>query len=230
MNSTDLQEAVSLTNNVVLSALQGLVQGKSGSTGSQLLQMCGTLVANAGTELNATPDGDYTFWINLAKCFDAAQILPSITFVQMEAVRVAVDATTPVGMSAIAVKNFSIRMSLAEQAKILAATAFASRQEIDGYFDTINASFDEAETVAANNMDNVAYVALVKLHAAVSNDLSTRARPLPRMVSYTFAKRRSSLVISQTLYQDPTRSGELIAENKPIRPLFMPLIGKALAS
>jgi prophage DNA circulation protein len=120
-------------------------------------------------------------------------------------------------------------MVLVEQARILAATNFTSRQDVDRYFNAMHASFEQAETVAANNLDNVAYRALVKLHAAVTNDLANRSRPLPKMVTYTTATSKPALYLAQFLYQDPSRYQELIDENKPIRPLFMPRVGQALS-
>ena len=229
MNTLDLNEAVNLLNGTILSSLLALIRGQSGTVGAQLNYQCGLLTANAFTELNATPDGDYAFWINLAKCFDAAQQM-GVTYQQMDTVRTAAEASTPKGLPAIAVRNFSVRMALAEQARILAATTFTSRQVIDDYFDQINASFDTAETEAANNLDNVAYVALVQLHAAVSNDLANRARPLPRMVTYTYNASKPALYMAQNLYQDPVRYEDLISENSPIHPLFMPASGRALSS
>lgn len=230
MNGPDLNEAVSLVTDVVIPALLSTIGGgtATGVTGAQLRYLCGVLAVNAGTQLALSP-GNVSFWISLAQCFDAAQAISTVTFNNMEAVRVACDAATPTGAPAKAVKNFSVRMSLAEQAKILAATTFTSRQSIDNIFNVIDASFDEAIRLAADNQDNVVYVALITMQAAVSNDLATRALPLPKLVAYNFTRQRSSLAMAQSLYQDPTRSDELIAENRPIRPLFMPLTGIALS-
>lgn len=227
MNAPDLQEAVDLTNNVVLAALLSTIQGQNSQTGAQLRQLCGALSANAANLIALVPSGDLTFWVQLAQCLDLAQTM--ISFALMDTVRAAAEGASPTGAPAIAVQNFSVRMALAEQAKILAATTFKSRQEIDTFFDAINASFNTAEQVAADNMDNIAYVALIKLHAAVSNDLANRARPLPRMTSYVLPRSKSSLSIAQLLYQDGSRSGELIDENRPIHPLFMPRSIRALS-
>jgi prophage DNA circulation protein len=73
-------------------------------------------------------------------------------------------------------------------------------------------------------------VALITLHGAVANDLSTRALPLPAIVTYTFPQRMPALWIAQRLYQDATRTGDLIAENNPVHPLFMPETGRALSA
>lgn len=229
MNATDLNEAMSLVSNVVLSGLLKLIEGQSGVSGAQLRYQCGYLSANGGLILSRTTDGDNTFWILLAQCFDTAQSIDTVSFELMEGLRVTIDQVSAASLVAIAVKNFSVRMALAEEALILANTVFTSRQQIDTYFNTINIAFDSAERIAADNKDNVAYVALLSLHAAVSNDLATRSRPLPKIVTYAFPSVRPSLRIAQALYQDPSRSGELIAENRPIHPLFMPAVGRALS-
>jgi prophage DNA circulation protein len=224
MTRIELNEAVAVTA-LVLTALGATIVGMPGVPGAQLNYLCGALAANGKTELAG---GGYQFWIDLQQCFEAAPPAGA-TFETMEAVRLVADGLTPTGKPAIAVKNFSIRLSLAEQARILAATTFKSRQDIDGYFNTINVSFDEAELVAADNMDNVAYRALLAIHATVSNDLANRARPLARMTAYTFPTRMPSLWLAQRLYYDASRNDELIAENNPIHPLFMPSTGAALA-
>jgi len=64
----------------------------------------------------------------------------------------------------------------------------------------------------------------------VSNDLSLRSFSLPVMVTYTFSNPMPALWLAQRLYQDASRAEELIAENRPIHPLFCAPTGKALAS
>lgn len=223
MKKFDFTEAVAVTV-VVLDAI--LVKTSSGLIGAALRNLVGALKVNGPAELNA---GGTLFWRDLAACFEAA-VTGGATFQSMEAVRLAAYALAPTGLPGIAVKNFSIRMALAEQARILAAIDFVSRQDIDKYFDLINASFDDAERLAANNLDNVAYAALIAIHAAVSNDLANRSRPLPRMVAYSFPTRKPSLWLAQRVHYDPDRNDELIAENKPIHPLFMPQTGVALSA
>jgi hypothetical protein len=225
MNRSDLSEAIAVAT-AILSALQGTVTGLSGLAGAQLNFLCGALASNGPTELNA---GGSQFWDDFAACFDAAPPA-GVTFAAMEAVRLVVAGQTPAGIPAITVKNFAARMALAEQARILAATTFKSRSDVDGYFDQVVTSFDAAELVAADSLDNVSYRALIALHAAVSNDLANRSRPLPRMATYSFPARMPSLWMAQRVYCDPSRNDELIAENKPIHPLFMPSSGVALSS
>jgi prophage DNA circulation protein len=224
MNKNDLTEAVAAMN-VVLTALLATLAGQTGTAAAQTRYLCGQLAFNGSAELNA---GGTQFWVDLALCFEAAQSAGA-TFAAMDAVRAAAEALVVIGLPAVAVKNFSIRMALAEQARILAATTFTSRQDIDNYFDQINASFERAKLVAADNRDNVAYTLLIAIHGAVSNDLANRALPLARMVSYTFPTSLPSLAVAQRIYYDPSRNDELIAENRPIHPLFMPVTVNALS-
>lgn len=225
MIKSEVNEAVAATA-LVLNALLSTLFGRTGESGAQLRFQCGQLVTNGGGYLHA---GGLTFWQALSNCFEAAPAAGA-TFAAMENVRAVAEAIIPIAPATIAVKNFSIRMALAEQARIIAATNYASREDVDRCYDQINASFDRAETVAADNLDNVAYSALLSIHAAVSNDLANRSRPLPRMTTYNFATRMPSLWMAQRLYYDPARGAELIAENKPIHPLFMPSTGAALSS
>lgn len=223
MKISDVNEAVAVTKTVLGSLLQTL-GGITGDAGAQLLTSVNGLKASAAAELMAGAQ----FWADLANCFELARIAGS-TFARMDEVRTAAEALAPIGLPGVAVRNFSVRLALAEQGQILAATDFVSRQQIDLIFDQINASFETAVCVAADNQDNVAYEALISLQAAISNDLANRARPLARMVRYSFPQRKPVLWLAQRLYQDPSRYGELIGENAPIHPLFMPAAGLALS-
>jgi hypothetical protein len=227
MNKTALTEAVGGAQTLLTAVLQTL-NGQTGIAGAQFSQSVAALMGNAAAEIAALSNGNTQFFTDFGACFDQARLAGG-TFVGMDAVRTAALGLSPVGPPAIAIKNFAIRMALAEEGQILAATTFTSRQQIDDYFAQINASFDAAIVVAADNGDNVSYQALITLYAAVSNDLGTRALSLPTLVQYSFATRMPSLWLAQRLYQDPTRAKQLVLENMPIHPLFMPAAGIALS-
>lgn len=223
IRKSELTEASALAQQV-LTALLATVTGPGGLPGAQLYYACGVVSAALP---GAVADG--RLWPALAVCFDRARTAGA-TYVGMESVRVLAASFTPRSASAIAVTNLSIRMALIEQSQILAATDFVSRQDVDSMLDSVEANFGAAEETAADNHDNVSYRALIGLHAAVVNDLTTRARPLPRMVTYTTARRRPALWLAYKLYQDGSRAGELVDENKVVHPLFMPTSGEALSS
>ena len=223
--SFEITEAMSAVE-VILAALQKTLTGLSGELGAKTNLLCGSLIVNGGVELQL---GGAQFYIDLCNCFEAAQ-QAGATFAGLASVLATANSLTPIGRTAQAVVNFSVRMTLMEQARVLAATKFTSRQEIDAFFRVIDASFQAAELVAADNLDNTAYVALISVHAAVSNDLANRSFSLPAMVTYTFSDVMPSLWMAQRIYQDASRNDELISENQPINPLFMQPTGKALAT
>jgi prophage DNA circulation protein len=224
-----LNEAVTATQTILNALLQAVATGSGGTPAAQAGQAISALTGNASSEIAALSNGDVQFFTDLANCFELARIAGA-TFAGMELVRTTAAGLTPVNPPAIAVQNFSMRMTLAEEGQILAATTFTSRQQIDNYFDQLNVSFEAAIETAANNFDNVAYTALISLQGAISTDLGTRALTLPTIVSYSFATRMPSLWLAQRLYQDPTRAKQLVELNMPIHPAFMPAAGLALSA
>ena len=95
--------------------------------------------------------------------------------------------------------------------------------------DEVNAAFDQAEEVAADEMALTVYKALMSLHAAVTFHLYDTARPLPQMLAYRFALPRPTLVLSHRLYDTASRADQLREENKVVHPAFAPREGRALA-
>ena len=86
------------------------------------------------------------------------------------------------------------------------------------------------EEIAADDMDQMTYQALVRLHAAVTFFLVETARPLPRMLNFQFGAPMPTLVAAYRLYADAGRADELRAENKVVHPAFMRPFGKALSN
>jgi prophage DNA circulation protein len=93
----------------------------------------------------------------------------------------------------------------------------------------MNAAFNEAEIIAADQMDEASYMALVKLHAALTFHLIETARPLPRVVAWRFGKPMSTRIVAQRLYYDAARADELRRENKVVHPAFMRNYGRGLS-
>ena len=224
MKKKDLNEAIALTNSMIAMLVATLGSTTQAPAGPKLKMLCGQLVVSAPADIMAGALG-----ADLAACFDQARIAGA-TFMQMEAIRVWALAQKPEGIPAIAIANAGARLALIEESYVLASTTFASRQDIDNYLTLMNASFDAAEIVAANSLDTAAYEAIIALHASVSSDLVNRSRPLPRMVTYQFQRRPSALWLSQRLYGDADSTDTLIAENKPVHPLFMPASGVCLSA
>jgi hypothetical protein len=225
MIKSQLKEATGFAQQV-LWALATLFPGAP-TVASALLQWnCGYVYANAANQLNTNPGTP--FFANLAACFNAA-VVAGATYQQLDTVRTLSLAFTPVSPPAIAVCNFAIRMSLIEQSRWIAAQTFTSRQTVDDYITLVQDAFVPAEITAADNMDNVAYVDLITLKAAVIAFLANAAATLPAIVTLTYPTRFPSLYLAQRVYQDGSQSDALVAENLPFHPLFMPTEINALA-
>lgn len=194
-----------------------------GPTGSDLRRAIGDLRADAEALIGAAAIAQ-----PLADVFDLAR-QAGATFDGMDRVRRAADAIETKWFAATSVKNTAVRFALIQSAKILAATAFKSRPEIDRYIDRMNVAFESAEIVASDSLDHAAYRSIIALHAAVTNDLTTRGRPLPNIVLYEFAAVRPALYLANRLYGDTTRADDLINENKPVHPAFMSPSVRALS-
>lgn len=166
---------------------------------------------------------------SVAQCFSLARTAGA-TSTGMLAVIAVAEGTVAIGMPGKVVATMSVRYGLGQIARILAATTFVSRNAVDATIFGVGAVFDRAETFAADNGDIAAYAALVSLHAAVSADLTTRSRPLPRMVKFNYPRTFSALALAHRLYGDTSRAVELVAENGVFNPAFMPRVGMALSA
>jgi prophage DNA circulation protein len=195
----------------------------SGRPGSLVRLAAGDLIADAELLIeNAAIAAPLANLFNLAR-------LAGATVGQFDVVRRHAVAVYCAYNAALSVQNSVIRFALVQCARILAATTMTSRPQVDGYLDQMNAAFDQAETVAANSMEQAAYRSIIGLHAAVTYDLTTRARPLPQIVVYNFVLSKPALWIAQRLYSDAARCGELIDENEPVHPAFVQMPVRALS-
>jgi hypothetical protein len=221
MNRTDAREAAGLVDRM-LANLIATVPGK-GRAGS-----------DARTAIGDTRTHAFKLLINdaigppLDECFVLARQAGS-TLQQIETVRQAVEAEAPVSLGATLLKNAGIRFCLATQGAIIATMTFVSRQDVAQLKTALQQPFQEAEEIAADDMDQMTFQALIKLHAAITNHLVETARPLPRMLRYEFADVLPTLVMAYKLYDDAGRADELRAENKIVHPAFCPIEGQALS-
>lgn len=122
------------------------------------------------------------------------------------------------------------RMALAAAAQASAAYVPTSQQDAANLRDEIVTLIQDEMLIAGDAGDDTSYVALESLLSAVAADLAARGASLPQSVQVTFAGSLPSLVLAQRLYQDLSRSDELVQEANPISPLFMPQSFQALAS
>lgn len=165
----------------------------------------------------------------LDECFDLAR-QAGATLQKLDVVRQKIEQEAPVTLGGALVQNAGIRLCLATEAYIISGMTFVSRQDVDLLKQQLMQPFQDAEEIAADDMDQMTFQALIALHGAVTNHLVSTARPLPRMVSFMFYEPLPSLVIAYKLYDDASRCDELREENKVVHPAFCPPTGQALSS
>jgi len=222
-------EATQITLDV-LKAVQSAVPGGPTDASAQLNYLVGVLASQADAllDVDETDIPTSSYWPQMAEIFEQARI-SGATYETFDTIRVLDLSFSPQTSIGVAVTNYVMRLTLAEQAQCLAALTFTSRDQIDAYLDLIDVSFEAAIDIAADNMDSVVYTALISLRSAVVNDLNTRAIPLPVIVSVSLPIRLPAITIAQRLYQDASQYAALIDLNTPPNPLFMPTSFKALS-
>jgi prophage DNA circulation protein len=197
----------------------------AGLTGAQARVRLGDLAAYAEIYLANDQAGE-----PLQTCFDLVRVAGA-SQKQFEDVRQQVEIQEhPQTLGGVLIQNACMYLCLAEQAQIIAALTFVSRQDVEALKATMRAPFDDAEELAADDMDQATYAALISLDATLTNFLVTTARPLPRMLGYQFGGPLPSLVIAYRLYSDAGRADQIIAENKVVHPAFCPALGQALSA
>lgn len=222
MNKSDTREAAPLIDRV-LDGLLKLIPTR-GRAGSEARSLIGDTRANITSLLKNDELGP-----PLDQCFEATRVAGAIQN-GFAALRGTIEAESPVTLGAVLMKNSCVGLCLAEETRILAEMVFVSRQDVDALKTIMNAGFIAAEEIAADDMDQMTYRALVEAHAAVINYLVETGRPLARVVNFRFAVTQPTLVMAYRLYQDAGRADELRAENKTVHPAFSLPTGVALSA
>ena len=145
-------------------------------------------------------------------------------------VRVAALAEEPRWDGGLATKLATVRLSLATEARIVAAMTFRSRDDAYGVLARMNSVFSDAALVAADELDADAYAKIISLQSSVVKFLTDQAMLLPQVIDYRHVASTSALAMAQKYYNDGNRAQELIDENKVVHPAFMPLEGRMLAT
>jgi len=219
----DVNEAVPLCDRVLSYMLE--ITATRGRVGADMRTAIGDFIANAASLLRNDLAGP-----PLADVFDKSR-LAGITLSQLDAVRAKAVAEAPKSVGALLVKNSMINFTLVVEGQILATTTFVSHEDAQTMKLRMNDAFAPMEEVAADDMDQMTYRALVGLHAAITFFLIETARPLPRMLNYQFfSPSIPTLIAAYRLYSDAGRADELRAENKVVHPAFMRPMGKALSN
>lgn len=223
MNSSAVAETVALVQQIG-AALLNAGQTTDADFAADLRLAVGNLVDRAEVLIRARGMGTA-----LQTAFTAA-VEAEATFEALDRIRrlaLAISVSTLTGQAA---KTACVRFCLIAMAQVLAQISFRSRDDATAAAARASAAFSPAIEDAADAGDQQAYRDLVALHAAVTRDLGQRARPLPRMVSFSLPRSLPTLVISQRIYSAGDRADEIAAENAVIHPLFAPAQGRALSA
>jgi prophage DNA circulation protein len=194
----------------------------SGEQASALRRMVGLMMADV--HMVNMP----TFATVLTLCLDLARRCGA-TLVTMDRVRNAALRETPQTLPATQTVLAIVRLTLASDARILAAMTFRSRDEVEDIALAVNAAFSQTAEVAADDLDAGTYMSIIGLHGAVTQHLAARGRLLPRVIIYSYQMVMPALRMAQRAYANAGRYQELIDENRVVHPLFMPREGQMLA-
>ena len=218
----DVREAAGIAS---LAAQQLLATSNDqvGRAGSDLRRACGDMIVNAESYIVSNEIGP-----KLANCFNQARVTGA-TMDEFDRIRAGLIAQPVTSLLAALILQSCVWFSLQQMSTVLAGTTFTSRDDVDAIQGQVNDAFNQAEEVAADEMAQAAYQAIVALHAAVVFHLYQTARPLPQMLDFQFAAIRPTLIQSYRLYADASRADELREENKVVHPAFAPRTGRALS-
>jgi prophage DNA circulation protein len=222
MTGLEAAECAAIIENAATALLSAL-PSKKGSAGAALRRAVGFMIANAESLLRSN-----TFAATMQACLDAART-NGTALVPFDRVRKAALAEVPQSLPATLTVQVIVRLALAQEARIIAAMQFTSRDDATAVADAATASFSAAAEVAADELDAGSYMAIVSLQAAVAKHLADAGRVLPRVIDYAFPAVMPSLTMAQRVYSDGGRSDELRDENKVVHPAFMPMTGRMLA-
>lgn len=222
MLRSELNEAITMLQKAA-TWLSGMATTTS-DEGANLRRACMALQGNARTLLQTATPG----WPML-ECFQAATAAgaSSDDFARF---RSFIEALAPVYGIGVIVRQMLLRMCLAEESRAVGKTTFKSRDQVEACMARMIGSFGETQDYAADNREPEVFQAMSALQATVARDLSVRARPLPKMVQFSYPKRPNALALANRLYGDASRADELIGENRPVHPAFMQPTGRALST
>jgi hypothetical protein len=222
MYKADVEEAVLICQRVLTYALTTVAT--RGRPGSDVRSAIGAFLVNAPTLLRNDLAGP-----PLADVFDKL-IAAGVTIPQLNTIRNQAELETPVSVGAVLVTNSLIYLTYSATGTILTSMTFTSRDDVDAMRLLLNDAFAVMEEIAADDMDQMVFQALIRLHAAIMFYLIETARPLPMMLNFQFGSPLPTLIIAYRLYADASRCDEIRAENKVVHPAFAPRAGRALSN
>lgn len=204
-----------------LVAFQGMIAGRAGA---ELRYICGDLAARTATYLV-----DGTFANRLLSCFLIAT-QAGINLDGMDRVIQQLTQETPSSLTSTSVVQNSLIFALAQEGRIIAATTYVSRNDVDSTMKRMKAWFDIIKDIIADSMSGPSYESFVGLAAGITRYLTDTGRPLPRLLHYQMLSPLPALAASQLIYGDGSRDEELAAENKVVHPAFCRMQIRALSA
>lgn len=209
---------------IVKRTMKNLVafSGKQGRSGAELRTAVGVLLAHINTYI-----ADGTFADRLLRCFKLATAA-GINLDWMDRVIDQLTKERPRTLTSTSVVQNSLVMAMAQDGRIIRATTFVSRDDVDTTMRRMKNWFDIIKDIIADTMSGPGYEAFITLCAGITRYLTDAARPLPRMLHYNLPSSMPGLTLSNYIYGDGKRAEELAAENKIVHPAFMPRRVRAL--
>lgn len=122
------------------------------------------------------------------------------------------------------------RSALASLAKACGNYLPSSSQDAVSVITDVTGLFDAEMLIAADGGDLATWQAFRSCRAALVSDMTARAAQLPAQRTVTTRVAMPSLVLAYQLYQDSTRSDDLIRRVDPVHPAFMPTEFEALSA
>jgi len=223
MSIHDEREELTEIINAICDYMLQMVAAK-GEQAAKLRHQIGELRSNGLGYLT-----DKIFGTMLLECFVTARNLP-ITVDLVASVRVQIQGLVPTGMIAIIVVESAIIYCLTTESLFITQMTFRSAEDVQAMMKRMRIAFDGARNQAADRMDSASYQQLTYLSGSLINHLNSMALALPRIVYLNYQMNLPSLRLANVIYQDASRSDELIGDNKTVHPLFMQRRIRALSA
>jgi hypothetical protein len=198
--------------------------GMAGRSGADVRYLCGDMAVRAPVYLV-----NGTFAQRLLACFRATTTA-GISLDWMDRVLDGLVAEKPVALTATIVVQNSLIFALAQEGRIIGATNYVSRDDVDAVMRRMKDRFDVIRDIIADTTSGPGFEAFVELTAGITRYLSDVARPLPRMLNYQMLIPLPALAITQFIYGDGSRDEEIAAENRVVHPAFCRMQIRALSA
>lgn len=198
----------------LLDNLSMTMSSQVGSTGAEVRSQIGRVRANYMAMIR-----DVELSTELLKCFTLAREAGA-TIASMVHVREQLFKETPVGVYPVAIVDMAMTYCLAAESRMLTDVEFVSRDDVQVVMARMKKAFDTATDIVADRIDSSVYQALLSLHGALTHYLAAEELMLPRMIRFSMPNVLPSLSLSNRIYYDPSRSEELVDENKIVHPAF----------